>query len=244
MKSAALLGNLDDRVKVWMAASAGVAAIYCIDWRIQALILLASLVLCLLAGAVRFALYFSLFLIGLVALSAALARLAPAWSPLVWGFCLFFLKFMPMLSMAFFLAASLNTSRFLRSLEGLKAPAGLVLPVGVCLRFMPSVASECRQVAYAMRMRGIGLRPASLLRRPFETLGYLMVPLLIRSLAVGEELARAAVARGIEAPGPKTSYYDTRFKLGDGLVLLAWSAALVLLILLDNHIHAGQLAGA
>lgn len=234
------LFNLDDRLKIWMAASSGAVAIYCVDWRPQAAVLGVCLILCLLCGAKRFVAGFMIAVSVLVVFSVALAWTASGRGWLS-GLGVFFilLKFGPLLAMMVFVQASLNTSRFLRSLEHMRIPGQWVIPLGVCLRFMPSVAAEFRQIRCAMRIRGIGLTPERLLRRPFETVSYLMVPLLVRSIVIGDELARAAVARGIEAPGVKTSFYDLDFRLMDAVVSVVWTLALIILLVADHQIYEG-----
>ena len=239
-----LLSEMDETVKVWLGISAGATAVFLIDPGLQTVVLLVCLVLCLLGGAGKFVLWFCLLMAGLGLLGLGVLRLVPAWSSWIWSFAQFIIKFSPMLAMAFFLGSSLNTSRLLRSLESLKAPKSLVIPLGVCLRFIPSVAAECRQVFYGMRMRGIGINPQNLLRRPFECLGYVMAPLLVRSLTVGDELARAAVARAIEKPGVKASYLRVGFRPLDGVITAVWTLGLVGLIVWDLKIYGQGLGGA
>lgn len=238
MTAGAFLYRLDDRVKVWMAISAGAVAIYCVDLLIQILILLLCLGLCLASGAVRFVVGFIILLVIMGAVSLILRLTAPGVSYTGMGLYFMIIKFGPMFVMMVFIQASLNTSRFLHLLEGMRIPPRYVIPLGVCLRFMPSVVAETRQVRYAMRMRGI--RPFSLktMRHPFVMLGYMMAPILARSLAIGEELARSAVARGIESTGPKTSIHVSSFRTVDGLIFTAWSLLFTALVITDNRLYS------
>jgi energy-coupling factor transport system permease protein len=240
----AVLFDIDDRVKVWMAMTGGAGAIYCVDWRIQVAILAVSLVLCGLCGAWRFVVGFNLVLLVLALVSLGITRLSPDESK-IWGRGLLFilLKFGPLFTMMVFVQTCLNTSRFLRSLEKLHVPRQWVIPLGVCLRFMPSVVAECRQIRFAMRIRGIALTPGRLIKRPLETVGYLMVPLLVRSLYIGDELARAAVARGIESPVAKTCLYDLRFRPSDGIAMTLWTLGLAALMAWDQFLYAWLAGG-
>jgi energy-coupling factor transporter transmembrane protein EcfT len=235
------LFKLDDRVKVWMAVSAGAVAIYCVDLSLQAAILGICLTLCLFCGARRFAAGF-IIVASVLAVTTAIFACLPALEVKITGLGIFYilLKFGPMFAMMVFVQASLNTSRFLRSLESMRLPPQWVIPLGVCLRFMPSVAAECRQIRHAMRIRGVGLTSTRLLRRPFESVSYMLVPLLVRSLSIGEELARAAVARGIETPGAKTSLYDLGFCIKDAVVLVVWTMVLIILLAADHQIYAAM----
>ena len=202
-----------------MALSVSGAAIYCVDPYLQAGALAVCLGLCLVCGAKRFVAGFMVVMLIMAAISLILSQATPAESGFTGLGALYILvKFGPMFAMMVFVQASLNTSRFLRSLEIMRVPPQWVIPLGTCLRFMPSVAAECRQIRHAMRIRGIAPTPRRLLRQPLETLSYTMVPLLVRSLFIGDELARAAVARGIEAPGPKSSLHEIRLHPSDVIV--------------------------
>jgi energy-coupling factor transport system permease protein len=236
------LFNLDDRVKVWMAMSAGAVAIYCVDWRIQAAVLIVCLGLCMVSGARRFVMIFLVIVLILAVYTGISIKLTSGDLKITgMGFYFILLKFGPMFAMMVFIQASLNTSRFLHLLEGMRVPSKYVIPLGVCLRFIPSVVAETRQIRYAMRMRGIVFFSLRTMRHPFETLGYLMAPVLVRSLTIGEELARAAVARGIEAPGPKTSIHLLSFRTVDCVIFFAWSLIMSALIIMDHHLYAESL---
>jgi energy-coupling factor transport system permease protein len=231
----AFLFNLDERVKVWMAAVVGCAAVYCVDLRLQIVILSASLALCLICGARRFVAGFLAVALLTSLASALLTRLTPAGDWASMRTMLFILvKFGPLFAMVVFVEATLDTNRFLHSLVSMHAPPRWVIPLGVCLRFLPSVAEELRQVRYAMRIRGVAMTPGRMLRRPFETIGYMMAPLLVRSLTIGDELSRAAVARGIEAPGKKTSIHHIAFRTGDRAMFTGWTVAMAGMMVMDH----------
>ena len=48
-----------------------------------------------------------------------------------------------------------------------------------------------------------------------------MFPLLMRSMKISDELAASASARGIDNPGGRTCLRQLRFRLADGIVMLA-----------------------
>lgn len=238
------LFNLDERVKVWMALVVGFAAIYCVDQRLQALILSACLVLCLICGARRFVAGFIAVALLTSLASAVLTRLASAGDWASMRTMLFIIvKFGPLIAMMVFVETTLNTNRFLHSLASMHVPPRWVIPLGVCLRFLPSVAGEFRQIRCAMRIRGVAMTPGALLRRPFETIGYMMVPLLVRSLAIGEELSRAAVARGIETPGEKTSLHEIAFRPADYAMLMGWTIAMAGVVVADQILFSALQGG-
>ncbi|MGD9160216.1 MAG: energy-coupling factor transporter transmembrane component T [Desulfobacteraceae bacterium] len=234
-----IIYDLDDRVKVWMAISAGAAAIYCVDWFLQCLILFICLALCIAGGARRFAAGYTILLLMVVGIvSLGLELTSPESSSTGMSLYFMIIKFSPMFVMMVFIQASLNTSRFLHMLDQMRIPAKYVIPLGVCLRFMPSAAAEIRQVRYAMRMRGIRFFSFFTVRHPFVMLGYMMAPILVRSLSIGEELARSAVARGIESTVQKTSIHKLSFRTVDRVVFVVWSLFFAAIIITDHHIYS------
>lgn len=60
---------------------------------------------------------------------------------------------------------------------------------------------------------------------------YVVVPLIFRSIKVGDELAAAAIVRGIENPGKKQSYYETRMSRTDIVILTTSFFLLVICII-------------
>lgn len=242
MKVKDFLYKLDDRVKVWMAVSAGGVAIYCIDWFIQALILFICLCLCVAVGAKRFVAGFIMVFIFMGVMSLGLQMTLDESTYTGMGLVFLLVKFGSMFAMMVFIQTSLNTSKFLHLLERMHLSSRYAIPLGVCLRFMPSIVAETRQVRYALRMRGIRLFSISSIKHPFVMLGYMMTPILVRSLAIGEELARSAVARGIESPGPKTSIHEAPFRTVDGIIFTVWSLLFIAFVIVDNHLYTQSIS--
>ncbi len=226
---------MDDRLKLWLAITAGAASIYSVDMALQAGILALCLLLCLLGGARRFAVGYAVVAIavgiGLKAMPGG--NHAGQWTS-VRILAIIVIKFGPLFAMMIFLQATLRTTRLLHAMEKMRIPRRWVIPVGVCLRFMPSIDTEFRQIRHAMRVRGISITSGRLIHRPFETVGYMMVPLLVRSLTTGEELARAAIARGIEAPCRKTCIHDLSFRAIDYVILAIWTTGIAVILYVDN----------
>ena len=238
------LFGLDERLEVWTAVSVSAATIYWVDLYLQVMALGFCLILCLACGAKCFVAGFIIVLCIMAAISRVSARLFPGAGRFTGlGVIYISIKFGPLLAMMFFVQASLNTSRFLRSLEIMRVPPQWVAPLWACLRFMPSVAAECRQIRQAMRSRGIAPIPGRLLLQPLETLSYTMVLLLVRSLRIGDELARAAVARGFQAPGAKTSLHEIGLRPCDILFAALWTLGPAAMLMVDHLALAASSGG-
>lgn len=71
-----------------------------------------------------------------------------------------------------------------------------------------------------MHFRGIGISVRSVLTKPMMTLEYTMVPLLMSTATIADELAAASLSRGLDADTKRTSIEDVRLRLQDYLLIL------------------------
>lgn len=229
------LQDIDDRVKLYLAVLAGSVAFICID--IRSLILLSVLTF-VLGWFCRLRKSMGIILIIWFIIGPLLwvVNLLPFLGPFAPGSGLFILvvKFTPMFVMMIVVYSTLNVSRFLHTLEKSGLPKAFVIPLGVSIRFVPSLTEEYQHIRNAMKFRGIGVSLGNMMRKPLTTIEYILVPLLMRSLSISDELARTALTRGIDNPGPKSSLQIVRFGPSDAVVAILWSAFMVLFIYLDH----------
>lgn len=113
------------------------------------------------------------------------------------------------------------------ALQRAHLPRGGIVALSVALRFAPTMAGEFVSVVEAMRVRGMALTPASVVRHPIRIMENLLVPVMSRLSIVADELSNAAVVRGIDSDRPRTSYYDLRIGAGDVVFGLAFIAVVV-----------------
>jgi energy-coupling factor transport system permease protein len=109
-----------------------------------------------------------------------------------------------------------------------RIPNNITLMVVVAFRFAPTVASEMSAIREAMKCRGL-LHAKVMLKNPVATLEYAIVPLILRSLNVADELSVSATVRGAEKPGQKSSYYKNELKRSDVLCIAAALSAVAVL---------------
>ena len=96
----------------------------------------------------------------------------------------------------------------------------IVIPLSVMFRFIPTISEEWHSIRDAMRFRGIGISVRSVLTKPMMTLEYTMVPLLMSTATIADELAAASLSRGLDADTKRTSIEDVRLRLQDYLLIL------------------------
>ncbi len=105
------------------------------------------------------------------------------------------------------------------ALYGMRLPKAVVVPLVIAVRFFPTLKEESSAVADAMRVRGLALSLKNLVSKPALMFESAVVPVMLRCAKIADRLAAAAVARGIDRPGRKTSYNAPRFGWVDFLPL-------------------------
>ncbi|WP_035098550.1 energy-coupling factor transporter transmembrane component T family protein [Olegusella massiliensis] len=131
------------------------------------------------------------------------------------------------------LVQTTRISQFLAAFQAMRVPARAVIPVAVLFRFIPTVADEWTGIRKAMAFRGIELTFGNVIRHPGQAIEYMLVPLLMSSVAVMEDLAAAAEARGLDADHIRTSYEDVKMGVADYVVVVAF-AAVALFVLVTS----------
>ena len=78
-----------------------------------------------------------------------------------------------------------------------------------------------------MKLRGIGLNVKNVVLHPIKTCEYAIVPLVIRSMTISDELAASAMTRGLDLESERTSYREVRLRLTDYLIAAGVILAIV-----------------
>lgn len=100
-------------------------------------------------------------------------------------------------------------------MDKIKLPHSISIPIAVIFRFFPSFREESHNIKLAMKIRGITLK------NPISYIEYVMVPLLVISSNISDDIAKAAETKCIENPVKKTRYISVKMKIVDfGYVLL------------------------
>ena len=119
-------------------------------------------------------------------------------------------KVLPVFILAKWLIATTEVSAFVAALWKMRLPRNMIITGSVIFRCFPTIREEWTVIQAAMRMRGIECNVRNLLLKPSETITYTLIPLFISILNISDELAQAALCRGLDNPGrgcPKTSVF-------------------------------------
>ena len=132
-------------------------------------------------------------------------------------------RLMPGLIMGYYLVTTTTVSEFVAAMERMRVTQKIVIPLSVMFRFFPTVGEEGGAIGDAMRMRGIGLGGKKFFKNPVSMLEYRMVPLLMSTVKIGDELSAASLTRGLGSPEKRTNICKVGLQLQD-FVMLALGA--------------------
>jgi energy-coupling factor transporter transmembrane protein EcfT len=99
-----------------------------------------------------------------------------------------------------------DVGSIISSMDKLKLPRAVSIPVAVMFRFFPSFKEESQNIKLAMKIRGIGLK------NPIAYIEHIAVPLLIMSSNISDDIAKAAETRCIANPVERTRYIPMKAK--------------------------------
>ena len=108
-----------------------------------------------------------------------------------------------------------NISEITMALERMRLPRGIILSIAVMFRYFPAIKDDFLIIIDAMKLKGLYTSKRSAMLHPIRTMEFIIVPMLFKSLRTAEELSCAALIKGIENTGKKTSYFDVRLRSGD-----------------------------
>ena len=129
-------------------------------------------------------------------------------------------KVLPVFILAKWLIATTKVSAFVAALWKMRLPRNMIITGSVIFRCFPTIREEWTAIQSAMRMRGIECNARNLLLKPSETITYTLIPLFISILNISDELAQAALCRGLDNPGRHTCMTEIGFRLPDVIFLI------------------------
>ena len=112
----------------------------------------------------------------------------------------------------------------------LHAPRSLTLGMLVVFRFFPTMRAQWRGLREAMHNRGL-TTGKQMVAHPAATFEYTLIPVLMSCLQISDQLAVSAVSRGLDTPGRRESYYESKMKAADYACMALFIAAMMALLI-------------
>ena len=114
-----------------------------------------------------------------------------------------------------------NISEITMALDRMRLPRGVILSIAVMFRYFPSIKDDFLVIIDSMKLKGLYTSKCAAILHPIRTMEFIIVPMLFKSLKTAEELSCAALVKGIENTGKKTSYFDVKLRPIDAVFSLA-----------------------
>ena len=140
------------------------------------------------------------------------------------------LRVYPFVGLGFALKEGKNIAEITTALDRLHLHSGVVLSIVVMIRYLPAMKDDFRVIVDAMRLKGIPVSLGYVVRHPMKAIEYFVVPMLFRSEKITEEFSGAALVKGYEYSGTRTSYFDVRMSGKDWAMIFLAPLAFVLFL--------------
>lgn len=125
-------------------------------------------------------------------------------------------RFMPSVMLGAYLMQTTTVSEFMAAMSRLHVTEKITIPLSVMFRFFPTVGDEFASINAAMRMRDIRIGGKNI----GKMLEYRIVPLMVCSAKIGEELNAAALTRGLGGEVKRTNACHIGLHVQDYILLL------------------------
>ena len=99
-----------------------------------------------------------------------------------------------------------DVGSIISSMDKIKLPRTISIPIAVMFRFFPSFKEENRNIKLAMKIRGIGFE------NPLSYIEHVMVPMLMISSNISDDISKAAETKCIENPIKKNRYIPIKIR--------------------------------
>lgn len=128
-------------------------------------------------------------------------------------------QMLPTIMAAAFAMNRTKISEWIAALKKCFVPFSLIIPLTVLFRFFPTLFQDFRSIRNAMKYRGIAVSRLALFLHPFQTMEYIIVPILMSAENTSLDLSSAALVRGLANPKAHTSVYKIRLNVQDYLLM-------------------------
>ena len=147
-----------------------------------------------------------------------------------------------MMNVVMVLALTTHIEDLMATLERIRLPFYIFLPVTVMLRFIPTFTNDIKQVWETLRIKGWPLGPAMLTVQPVLSARLILAPVLFRALKSSETLGVASELKGLgtrsrtmRSDGQTMTSLDARILAATVIA----AAAVILCEIFLRHVLAG-----
>ena len=140
-----------------------------------------------------------------------------------------------------FVLAGMPTGALQEALRRLHLPKAAGIALAVLLRFFPTLGEEYRSIRSAQKFRGVGVGILHTLAHLPSTIEYILIPLIIRTTKIADELSASVTVRGVRYGGGVISFREVGFGAGDAAACAVYAGVTVLILVLEKAVLGGAL---
>lgn len=130
-----------------------------------------------------------------------------------------FLRSIPSMNVLLAIGLNFSVQGFVGTMKSVRLPRLLFLPLLVFCRFVPEFVDVVRQLRDAVRMRGFSVGFGSAILHPFQTIRLTVIPLIVRTLRMADNLSIAAEMKRVGYAKKPTQLRTLRFRRLDFAML-------------------------
>ena len=122
----------------------------------------------------------------------------------------------------------------LEVLSSMRIPKTVGISAIILFRFFPTIRYELTAIRNSLKFRGVGVHPAGILLHLYRNFKLTLIPLLIRTVKISEEMAAAAIVRGVTADNTVTSFEKVQWRKRDTAAFVLGLALLLSFIVVER----------
>lgn len=172
----------------------------------------------------------AVFIVLLLVQLVAVPKLPVAAGGIVYMFSVYIRKLIPCLLLGLLLIRTTRVSTFLAAISRLHLPKGFTIALSISLRYFPTMTEEWGFIKDAMSLRGISFSKVGLLMHPVKIMEYVYVPMLVSASKISDEITQAAITRGIDHVGRRSSLETVEFRMWDVVFITVYIGIIALVV--------------
>ena len=223
MNTRTVIKHLDPRAGLWMLLMANIGMFWQKNSEQGTMLSGIFLLLMLLHGLYKTAGKGIVLLVSFRLLLVYLFPQCPAWMNMVFPVLInYSLRMLPCVLAGLLLLRTSSMQKMIAAMYTLHLPQGIIIAMSTTLRYFPAMKEEFLHIKDAMKLQNI----------PWASrLECMIVPLIVSAVNTSDEIAAAAVARGIENPGKKTSEITLHMETSDWLTMILITFGIVIVVI-------------
>lgn len=127
-------------------------------------------------------------------------------------------RMLPAYAIGYITFSTTKVNEFTAAMKKIHVSEKLIIPIAVLFRFFPTLKEEFNYINSAMKMRG--LAGLEIIKSPLKAIEYRLIPLLMCTVKIGEELSIASLTRGLGGLVKRTNICKISFGVWDILYFM------------------------